>query len=153
ITVLRDGRTVAEIADPSTVTPRDLAELMVGSDLPKPETREQTVTEAVGLEVDRPCVDEDRRRELGDISLAVRRGAGVGGPGVAGDGQHELIEALIGTRPLAAGRILLDGTDVTERPTRERRQLGLGYVPEDRQRDGLVLPATLWENVMLGHQR
>ncbi len=152
ITVLRDGRTVAEIDDPHSVTARDLAELMVGSQLPVPETREATVTDVVGLAIEGLGVEEDGRPVLADIDLVVHRGEIVGVAGVEGNGQQELVEAIVGIRPIAAGRIMFDGIDVSGESTRHRRDRGLGYVPEDRHRDGLVLPELLWSNVMLGHQ-
>ena len=72
--------------------------------------------------------------------------------GVEGNGQAELIEALIGITPAASGRISMDGTDITNLSVRARRELGLGYIPQDRHREGLLLPSPLWENAALGHQ-
>ena len=72
--------------------------------------------------------------------------------GVEGNGQTELVEAIMGMRP-AAGRVdPLAGEDITHWPTRERRESGIGYIPEDRQRHGLLLDSPLWENRILGHQ-
>jgi general nucleoside transport system ATP-binding protein len=152
ITVIRAGKTVAEIADPSSVTARQLAELMVGSELPTPETRESTVTDVVELEADGLTVIEAGRTALDHVSLRVRRGEIVGIAGVEGNGQTELLGALLGTIPLASGQIVLAGEDVTRLPVRPRREKGIGFIPEDRHRDGLLLPSTLWENSILGHQ-
>jgi ABC-type uncharacterized transport system ATPase subunit len=153
ITVIRAGRTVAEIDDVSSVTARDLAELMVGSELPTPETRMSTVTDQVAFDVQGlSVVDEDGRTVVDDVSFTVHRGEIVGIAGVEGNGQSELVRALLGTEPLASGRIVIDGRDATREGTKDRREHGLGYIPEDRQRDGLVLPAPLWENIVLGHQ-
>jgi simple sugar transport system ATP-binding protein len=153
ITVIRAGRTVAEIGDVSSVTAHQLAELMVGSDLPTPETRVMSVTDVVKLRVqDLTVRDLDGRDVLDDVSFTVHAGEIVGVAGVEGNGQSELIDALIGTEPAAHGSIELRGTDVTKVGTRDRRAMGVGYIPEDRQRDGLILPAPLWENVVLGHQ-
>jgi simple sugar transport system ATP-binding protein len=82
----------------------------------------------------------------------VRKGELVGVAGVEGNGQHELLEAVIGLSPLASGTISLGGRDITGDSTRDRREAGIGYIPQDRQSDGLILPEPLWENVMLGHQ-
>ncbi len=71
--------------------------------------------------------------------------------GVEGNGQAELVEAIMGMRP-AAGRIELDGAAISGWDTRRRREAGVGYIPEDRHRHGLLLDAPLWENRMLGHQ-
>ena len=72
--------------------------------------------------------------------------------GVEGNGQAELVEAVMGMRDPSAGRIMLEDEDISDWHTREIREAGVGYIPEDRQRHALLLDAPLWENVMLGHQ-
>jgi simple sugar transport system ATP-binding protein len=152
ITVIRMGRTVAEVL-PSEVTARDLAELMVGSELPKPDTRESTVTDEPALRVANLTVKgEGGRLLLDDISFTVHRGEILGVAGVEGNGQTELIEAIVGVQPIDSGTIAMAGRDLARIGTRERREMGIGYIPQDRQRDGLVLTAPLWENAALGHQ-
>jgi len=152
ITVMRRGRTVATV-DPAEVTARQLAELMVGSELPNPETRSTTMTEEVLLAVEGLGVrSPDGRWILRNVDLAVRCGEIAGVAGVEGNGQAELIDALLGIRLPDEGTIRLAGDDVTRWPTRRRREEGIGYIPEDRTRRGLLLPAPLWENAMLGHQ-
>jgi len=151
ITVMRAGRTVASVL-PSEVTARDLAELMVGSELPKPEKRESTVTDQTELEVSGLTVIEEVRAVLDHVSFTVHRGEVVGVAGVEGNGQRELVEALVGLRQATSGRITLAGIDISHESTRFRREHGIGYIPEDRQHDGLLLSSTLWENSMLGHQ-
>ncbi len=153
VTVIRGGTTVTTV-DPADVTARDLAELMVGSELPTPETRESTVTDVVQLEVAGLTVrDATGRTAIDDIGFSVRRGEIVGIAGVEGNGQHDLINALLGLVPLDSGRIVLGGVDITHHSTRRRRESGMGYIPQDRHREGLLLPEPLWENAMLGHQR
>ncbi len=152
ITVIRMGHTVAEVL-PSEVTARELAELMVGSELPKPDTRESTVTDRVALQVSNLTVKgEGERLLVEDVSFTIHEGEILGVAGVEGNGQTELIEAIMGIQPLDSGSVVLGGTDLAKVGTRERRESGLGYIPQDRQRDGLVLTAPLWENVVLGHQ-
>ena len=152
ITVLRDGKTVATVK-PDEVTAHDLAELMVGSELPTPETTESTVTENVALVVDSvTVVDEEDRVLVDDVSFRIRRGEVVGIAGVEGNGQGELVDAILGTRPVHRGSIKLMGEDVSLLPVRERRERGIGYIPQDRHREGLLLTAPLWENAALGHQ-
>ena len=152
ITVIRAGVTVAT-ADPKAVTARELAELMVGSQLPTPEVREDTVTDEVELAVvGLTCRSGDGRTLLDDVDLTIHRGEVVGVAGVEGNGQTELLEAILGLRRTDAGRIELGGEDVAGWTTRRRRDAGIGSVAEDRQRYGLLLDAPLWENEMLGHQ-
>jgi ABC-type uncharacterized transport system ATPase subunit len=152
ITVVRRGTTVRTV-DPAQTTARQLAELMVGSELPLPELRDSTVTDTVQLDVRGLTVrSTDGRAVLDDISFAIHRGEIVGIGGVEGNGQAELVEALLGLRPLAAGTITLGPHDISSWSTRRRRVAGIGYIPEDRHRQGLLLEAPLWENRILGHQ-
>ena len=152
ITVLRQGRTVGTVK-PGDVTARDLAEMMIGSELPTPDTTESTVTSDVALSISSVTVhDNDERTVVDDVSLSVHRGEIVGIAGVEGNGQTELVDVIIGTRHVSTGTINLLGEDVSDRSVRHRRNSGLGYVPQDRHRDGLLLAAPLWENAALGHQ-
>ncbi|QGG96038.1 ATP-binding cassette domain-containing protein [Actinomarinicola tropica] len=152
ITVIRAGTTVRTV-EPSSVTARQLAELMVGSELPTPETRDSTVTDQVELEVRELTVRADDGRTLiDDVGFRIRRGEVLGIAGVEGNGQHELINAILGIDDPAAGTIRLGDQDITHWSTRDRRDAGIGYIPQDRHREGLLLASPLWENVMLGHQ-
>ena len=152
ITVMRRGRTVTTV-EPADVTARQLAELMVGSELPNPETRSTTMTDDVELALRGVGArSPDGRWVLRDIDLEVHRGEIVGIAGVEGNGQSELIDALLGLVVPDEGSVLLAGEDVSTWSTRDRRERGIGYIPEDRTRRGLLLPSPLWENAMLGHQ-
>ncbi len=153
ITVIRRGKTVATTR-PAEVTARDLAEMMVGSELPSPETRTSTVTTDVALALDDLTLAgaSGSRPILASVSFHVRKGEIVGIAGVEGNGQTELLEAILGTRALTSGHIVMGGHDLAKIHTRERRAMGLGFIPEDRQRDGLLLSEPVWENVMLGYQ-
>ncbi|HEU5473896.1 MAG TPA: ABC transporter ATP-binding protein [Actinophytocola sp.] len=152
ITVIRRGTTVASVK-PGDVTARQLAELMVGNALPVPELRESTVTDQVVLDVSGLTVrSEDGRAVLDDVSFTIHAGEVLGIAGVEGNGQAELVEALMGIRPLAAGTVRLGDKDINHLSTRQRRKAGVAYIPEDRHRQGVLLEATLWENRILGHQ-
>jgi ABC-type uncharacterized transport system ATPase subunit len=152
ITVLRRGRTVATVK-PQDVTAHDLAELMVGEELPVPETRESTVTDVEVLRLeDLSVAGSETEVALQDIDLAVHKGEIVGIAGVEGNGQLELVETILGMREVEGGSIWLDGRDITLWPVRKIREAGVGYIPEDRHRRGLLLDAPLWENDMLGRQ-
>ena len=151
ITVIRRGTTVKTV-EPAGVTARQLAELMVGSELPSPSTEVSTVTDQVLLSVeDLSLPNPGGRPLLENISFKIHRGEILGIAGVEGNGQAELVESIMGMRP-ATGRIELNGTDLTDRSTGQRREAGVGYIPEDRHRHGLLLDSPLWENRILGHQ-
>ncbi len=152
ITVIRRGTTVATVK-PSEVTARRLAELMVGSELPSPQTTESTVTDRVVLEVEGLTVTVPGGRSvIDDVSFVIRAGEVLGIAGVEGNGQAELVEAVMGIRKASAGTVRLGGQDITGWPTRRRRESGIGFIPEDRNRFGLLEESPLWENRMLGHQ-
>ncbi|MDK1019915.1 MAG: ATP-binding cassette domain-containing protein, partial [Actinomycetota bacterium] len=152
ITVMRGGRTVASVLA-TKVTARDLAELMVGSELPTPDTTASTVTDVVELSVDGlTSLHSDGRIAIEDITFDIHKGEIVGIAGVEGNGQAELVDTILGVREASAGTITLGGRDISDRHTKDRRDGGIGIIPEDRHRQGLLLDAPLWENAMLGHQ-
>ena len=158
VTVIRRGRTVGTV-DPKTVSSRQLAEMMVGSELPSPQTRESTVTEREVLRVQglRLAADDSERLVLDEIDLMVHAGEVLGIAGVEGNGQTELVETIMGLRKASGGTVSLvdaDGTltDITRAGTLRRREAGIGYIAEDRTRHGLLLSQPLWANRMLGYQ-
>jgi ABC-type uncharacterized transport system ATPase subunit len=152
ITVIRRGTTVGT-ADPRTTTTKQLAEMMVGSELPTPETRTSTVRPTVVLGVrEISTLNAEGRAVVDRVSLTVREGEVVGVAGVEGNGQAELVDAIMGLRPLSGGEISLGGEDISHWSTRARRDGGIGFIPEDRHRQGMLLDAPLWENRILGHQ-
>ncbi len=149
ITVLRRGKTV-ETVPREGATEEGLARLMVGRhvllqvDKPPPRPGEFLLT------VDDLHVLDDRGLEtVKGVSLEVRANEIVGIAGVDGNGQTELIEAIAGMRPPASGRIAVGGVDVTGATAREAFDAGLGHIPQDRQRYGLVLDFSLAENLAL----
>ncbi len=152
ITVMRRGTTVGS-AKPGSITKRQLAELMVGSELPSPETEESTVTDEPQLVLEQiTLTDEFGRNLLTDVTFTIHRGEVLGIAGVEGNGQAELVETVMGMRKPTAGQISLGDQAMTSWGTRARREAGIGYIPEDRHRHGLLLDSPLWENRILGHQ-
>jgi simple sugar transport system ATP-binding protein len=152
ITVIRRGSTVATVK-PDQVTARKLAELMVGSELPSPETSGSTVTDVPMLSVQGLSLQTAAGRVvLDDVTFTIHRGEVLGIAGVEGNGQAELVETIMGMRIPGGGSVVLDGKDISGWGTRRRREAGIGFIPEDRGRHGLLLEAALWENRMLGHQ-
>ncbi|GAA5170694.1 MULTISPECIES: ABC transporter ATP-binding protein [Amycolatopsis] len=158
VTVIRRGTTVGT-ADPKQISTRELAEMMVGSELPSPETRESTVTERAVLRVTGLRLDAEGsdRAILDDVSFTVHAGEVLGIAGVEGNGQTELVETIMGMRKASRGRVELveaDGTarELTRLGTLARREAGIGYIAEDRTRHGLLLTQPLWANRILGYQ-
>jgi simple sugar transport system ATP-binding protein len=151
ITVIRRGTTI-DTVDPKSVNARQLAELMVGSELPSPTTEESTVTDRVLLKVEDVVLGGSGRPALDDISLTIHAGEVLGIAGVEGNGQAELVEVIMGMREPSSGRVFLEDTDISDWHVREIREAGVGYIPEDRHRHALLLDAPLWENRILGHQ-
>jgi len=149
ITVIRRGRVVGERL-PAETNEDDLAEMMVGREVQLTVDRgESHPTESI-LAVQGLRVRDDRGTEVvGGVSFELRAGEILGIAGVAGNGQDQLVEALTGLRHVTAGTISFRGTDITSWSVRARRERGLGYVPGDRQRYGLVLSFPVADNLVL----
>lgn len=153
ITVMRSGTTVKSV-NPKTdaITPKDLAVLMVGSELPTPKSAKSTVTKDVVLSVRELTVISDGGKSLVDqISFEIHAGEILGIAGVEGNGQAQLLDALLGIEK-STGVVEFLQKDISAWSTRKRRENGIAFIPEDRTRQALLLEAPLWENRMLGHQ-
>jgi simple sugar transport system ATP-binding protein len=153
VTVLREGRVVGgtETAD---AEPRDLARMMVGKDLELPT---RSVNEAIGetrLSITGLYVEDDRGlNAVQGIDLDVRSGEVVGIAGVSGNGQRELAYGIVGLRKPKAGKVLLDGTDVTSASVLRKIRLGIAYVPQSRLGMGLAPGLTTEDNLALKQYR
>ena len=152
ITVLRNGRVAARLNTAAT-DPDAIVRAMTGQNvtrqIPKPSRGPgQVLIEARGLVVER-----HGRRVVDEVSLAVRGGEIVGIAGVAGNGQSELVEALVGLMPLAAGRVLVAGHDVTHASVAAHRAAGLSYIAEDRARTATAAAADATDNLAMGFHR
>ncbi|MBE1486934.1 simple sugar transport system ATP-binding protein [Plantactinospora soyae] len=148
ITVIRRGRTVGTASPDASED--ELAALMVGRTVnllveKGPATPGEPVLEVEGLVVD----DERSVRAVDGVDLTVRAGEILGIAGVQGNGQTELIEALMGLRPVLSGSVTLSGQRVDGWPTKRVLRAGVGYVPEDRSVDGLVKEFSVAENLVL----
>jgi simple sugar transport system ATP-binding protein len=149
ITVIRRGRVVGSRL-PSETNEDDLAELMVGREVQLTVDRGESHPEAPVFVVEDLRVRSDQGQEtVRGISFSVRAGEILGIAGVAGNGQDELVEAITGLRRVQSGKTRLGGDEVTDLPVRRRRELGLGYVPGDRQKYGLVLGFSVADNLVL----
>ena len=134
ITVIRRGRVVGH-ADPKMATEEDLAEMMVGREVSLVVDKGPAHPGEVVLHVQDLAVADDRGTVVVDgASFDVRAGEIFGIAGVAGNGQDELVEALNGLRRAKAGRVELNGRDVTNHSSRALSERGIAYIPGDRQR-------------------
>ncbi|HSL25618.1 MAG TPA: ABC transporter ATP-binding protein [Acidimicrobiia bacterium] len=149
IVVMRNGRKVAEVL-PSEATEEKLAELMVGRPVMLEVEKGPAQPGDPILAVDDLVVLDDRNhRACNGVSFNVKAGEIVGIAGVQGNGQTELVEAIVGLRPILAGSVRVSGADVTSANPREVHQLNVSHIPEDRQGSGLVLGFTVAENLIL----
>jgi len=153
VTVLRRGK-VIETVPTAGATEEELARRMVGRDVvlridkaPSQPTDPILVVEGLTVKDDRDLV------KVKDLSFEVRGGEIVAIAGVDGNGQTELIDAITGLRRPEEGRILVEGREVTNANARHHFDVGVGHVPEDRQRRGLVLEFSLAENIGLHDYR
>jgi general nucleoside transport system ATP-binding protein len=153
ITVLRRGRTI-ETVPRAGATEESLARLMVGREVLLRVEKTPAQPGGTLLEVnDLRVLDERGLEAVRSVSFQVRAGEIVGIAGVDGNGQTELVEAITGLRRPEAGRIVAAGEDVTSEGSRECLDAGVGHIPEDRQRRGLVLDFSLAENIALHDYR
>ncbi len=149
VIVLRHGRVVGE-AMPANSSENELAEMMVGREVTLvvdkgPAAPGDVVLEVHGL----TAFDRRHRPALRGVDLFVRAGEVLGVAGVQGNGQTELVEVLTGLHAATGGSVTVLGNDVTNASPRVITELGVAHVPEDRQRDGLVLPFPIYDNLVL----
>ncbi len=153
ITTLRFGKQVGTVPR-AGATQESLARMMVGREVVLRVEKPPAQPGEVLLSAENLVVVDDRGLEAcRGVSLEVRAGEIVGIAGVDGNGQSELIDALTGLRQPASGRIVVGGKDVTNASARDVLDNGMGHIPEDRQRRGLVLDFSLAENLALHDYR
>jgi simple sugar transport system ATP-binding protein len=153
ITVLRDGR-VAGTVLPADVSRRDLAHLMVGRDVAPTQLPDERSVGPARLVVSDLTVPGDRGTDaVSSVGFEVRSGEIVGIAGVSGNGQRELAEAIAGLRAPRTGSIRLEDAELAGSGPAAMRSAGLGYVPEERMRDGVIGDFTVSENLMLVDSR
>ncbi len=153
ITVLRRGKTVGTVPKEGA-TEKGLAELMVGREVllrvDKPPSHPGDPLLTVE---DLHVLDDRELQACRGVDLTVRAGEIVGLAGVDGNGQSELVDAIAGLRKTASGRILIGKKDTTTASSSQALEAGLGHIPEDRHRRGLVLDFSLAENLALHSYR
>ncbi len=149
ITVLRQGRAVGTTT-PAEATMEKLAQMMVGREVELVVKKETATPGDVVLDVESlHVVDHRGNPAVRGVTFNVRAGEVLGVAGVQGNGQTELVRALTGLLRPEAGRIRINGVDVTHASPREILEQGVAHVPEDRQKDGLVLKYPVHDNLVL----
>jgi ABC-type uncharacterized transport system ATPase subunit len=152
ITVLRDGR-VSERLVTAATNPDEIVRAMTGRHIALQLPKQSRVPSNVKLEAQGLVIEQQGRRVVDDVSLQVRGGEIVGIAGVAGNGQSELIEGLVGLTPIAQGSVLVEGRDVTHASVAAHRAGGLSYIAEDRARTATVAAASATDNLAMGFHR
>jgi simple sugar transport system ATP-binding protein len=148
VTVIRGGKVVDSVS-PSTPI-NELASLMVGREVDLTVSKKAAAPGKVVLAIDNlVSVDERGRRVIDGVTLEVRAGEVLCVAGVEGNGQTALAETILGLRVVHGGTITLAGKDITHDRVRQVLDAGVGYIPEDRKKDGLVGDFTIEENLML----
>jgi len=148
ITIIRLGKVVGEALP--TASNKELASLMVGRAVELTVEKEPAKVGEAALIVDNlSVVDIHGQMVVNKVSFEVHSGEILAIAGVQGNGQTELTEALLGLQERVTGTITLDGTPLTGLSVRKVLDAGVGFVPEDRQEDGLVAEFTIAENLML----
>jgi ABC-type uncharacterized transport system ATPase subunit len=152
VTVLRKGKKV-DTVDTRDTTREDLAQKMVGREvLFRLEKTPSELGETV-LEINNLRANSDMGQlALDDVSLDLKEGEILGIAGVAGNGQKELMEALIGVRKVEGGSIVIDGQDINGLTPREIFDLGVGHIPSDRIKQGSISTFSVSENIILGNE-
>jgi general nucleoside transport system ATP-binding protein len=153
VTVLRDGRVVTRLNTRDT-NPREIIRAMTGRSVNLRIEKSATRTGAPLLEaIDLTVGTPGAKPAVDKANFVVRGGEIVGVAGVAGNGQAELAEALVGLRALDGGAVRINGQDLTRRDVAARRRAGLAYIPEDRALVGAALKASAADNLAMGFQR
>ena len=149
VTVIRRGKSIQTVAVEGA-TNQDLAEWMVGRSVSFKTEKIESHPKEVVLSIKDLVVNENRGiPAVKGLSLDVRAGEIVGIAGIDGNGQSELIQAITGLRKVKSGSITIKGEEVVGKSPRKITEMQVSHVPEDRHRDGLVLPLTVAENIAL----
>ncbi len=148
-TVLRRGKVIGTV-NVADVSEQDLAEMMVGRAVKFEIEKKPPKFGDVKLRIENINIKNSRGQlVVRNLSLEVRSGEILGIAGVDGNGQTELLYGITGLLPLESGRIFLNGKDISKMSIRDRIEAGLGHIPEDRHKHGLVADFTVAENVAL----
>lgn len=152
VTVLRRGKIVSTVNTAET-TPEEITQMMVGRSVKLGGSKEEIHFSEKSLEISGLNYFNGKVQKLKDISLSVRKGEILGIAGIDNSGQQELTEVIAGVLKPDSGSVALCGKDITGQRVRAIKNMGVGFIPQDRQHHGLALDMTIQENIILGYQR
>ncbi|WP_214794030.1 MULTISPECIES: ABC transporter ATP-binding protein [unclassified Exiguobacterium] len=149
-TVIRRGRYIGTVEVDETVNEDSLAEMMVGREVNFDAEYSKADPQQVVLDVQGLVVKDSRGLKVVEgLDLQIRAGEVLGIAGIDGNGQTELIEAISGLKKPESGKVLLNGKDVTGHTPRKMTEAGIGHIPQDRHKHGLVLDYSIRDNMVL----
>ncbi|MCV9899034.1 MULTISPECIES: ABC transporter ATP-binding protein [unclassified Exiguobacterium] len=149
-TVIRRGRYIGTVEVDETVNEDSLAEMMVGREVNFDAEYSKADPQQVVLDVQNLVVKDGRGLKVVEgLDLQIRAGEVLGIAGIDGNGQTELIEAISGLKKPESGKVLLNGKDVTGHTPRKMTEAGIGHIPQDRHKHGLVLDYSIRDNMVL----
>ncbi|MFX3674046.1 MAG: ABC transporter ATP-binding protein [Paenisporosarcina sp.] len=149
VTVIRKGKGIGTVTTAET-NPNELADLMVGRHVEFKTVKNDSNPKEEVLNVSNLVVTDYRGIEkVKGLNLTVRRGEIVGIAGIDGNGQSELVEAITGLRKVKSGKVFINGVDLTGKRPRKITEAGVGHIPQDRHKHGLVLDFPIGHNIAL----
>ena len=152
ISVMRGGIMVNTVSADG-ISKKDLAEMMIGKSLPKPPKRQSSISTSEILSIENlSAVNENGKKVFENISFKLNSSEILGIAGVEGNGQREIVEAIIGIHDYEKGTVKLENNTIDDFSIRERLNLGISFIPEDRQAQALIMDMSLTNNVILGRQ-
>ena len=152
ISVMRSGKLIDTVIN-NNVSKTQLAEMMIGKSLPAPPPRTTETKQNIVLDVkDITSKTIDGREVFNNISFNVFESEILGIAGVEGNGQKEVVEAIIGIDDIESGEIYFGGKNINNQSTRERLESGISFIPEDRQLQAMIMDMNLTNNVIIGRQ-
>ncbi len=148
-TIIRKGKGIGTV-DVKDTSEEKMAELMVGREISFTVDKEEATPKEVVLDIKNLSVKNNRKlMSVKNLNLQVRAGEILGIAGIDGNGQTELIQAITGLRAVESGQLFLNNKEITSESIRKRTESGIGHIPEDRHKHGLVLDYKLEENMVL----
>ena len=152
ISVMRAGKMMDTVIN-KNVSKIQLAEMMIGKSLPTPPERTTSTEEDIILKIENlKSNNSDGRTIFDNITFNVHKSEILGIAGVEGNGQKEVVEAIIGIHPVESGKVIFLNEDIKKLSTRERLESGISFIPEDRQLQAMIMDMNLTNNVIIGRQ-